>query len=63
MKKRKGTDFSKSLKTVKGGESVCINLKKGEKLKGKLSDSSLKKSIRRTEDGQDIHLYRKRKEK
>ena len=51
MKKRKGTDFSKSLKTVKGGESVCINLKKGEKLKGKLSDSFFKKSNRRMEDG------------
>ena len=51
MKKRKGTDFSKSFKIVKGGESVCINLKKGEKLKGKLSDSFFKKSNKRMEDG------------
>jgi len=51
MKKRKGTDFSNSLKTVKGGDSVCINLKKGEKLKGKLSDSFFKKSNRSMEDG------------
>lgn len=51
MKKRKGKASSKSLKTWKGGDSDCINLKKGEKLKGKLPDSIFKKSTRRTEDG------------
>ena len=51
MKKRKGAAFPKSVKTVKGGDSNCITLKKGERLKGKLSDSSFKKSTRRVPGG------------
>ena len=49
---------------MKGGDSYCITIKKGEHIKDKLYDSSFnKKSTRRTKDGQDIYIYRKRKEK